>query len=126
MKNALLVLSAIFLCGSIFSTDLPKNPPYVILAINDMTNSQNLEIHDLFSKDTKVKLINSCQQLGLLVFESKDGVRISSFEIEAYLKVKLAGTSYRNKSIVFPEGMTKDKVNQDCRKEVARIQNSNK
>ena len=106
--------------------DLPKNPPYVILTISDMTISQNLEIHELFAKDTKVSLVNSCQQLGLLVFERNDGVRISSLEIKGYLKVKLAATNYRIQSITFPEGMTKDKVNQDCRKEVARIHYSNK
>ena len=125
MKNAILIFVSIIIFGSNFSANLVEELPHVILKINNLSKVQNLEIHDLFSNDTKVNLVNSCQQLGLLVFESKEGVRISSLEIEAYLKVKLAKVNDRNQSMIFPSGMSKDKVNQDCRKEVARIHNSN-
>jgi len=121
-----LILLALFAVPAVFSlkANIKVGQDEIIVQIQNLSSEQNLQILSLFRSDSKVKVINTCSVLGIIVFDSLDKDNFSKLEVEAYVKFKIQKV-FSDKSVVVQQEISKGQVNTLCREKVADLNNSN-
>ena len=97
-----------------FSSDNLTSEQTVIIKINELSQDLNVEIYRFFMNHSDVKVINSCQELGLVVFKfvgsGQLGNQAVSHIVSSILKDQFSVDQVEVKS-----NYSQNDVNVDCR-----------
>ncbi|NND94482.1 MAG: hypothetical protein HKN45_06410 [Flavobacteriales bacterium] len=97
-----------------------SNNEHVVIQLSDFNSEKNLEVYALFEDDAEIRVVNSCDVLGLVVLEPRPNSSRSANEIRAYSSVKLQEILALD-DFVIVEGRSKFDVLVACREEMQRI-----
>ena len=89
-----------------------------IVRIQNFTSEHTLLIHELFKNDSKYVIVNTCEGLGLVVFDTKTNVEVAGAQAGAEIRTTLDQGGIDSLEII--EDMTKIAVMLDCRAAKAR------
>jgi len=92
----------------------------VIVKIDQLTAKQNIDIINLFEKDNKFHVTNTCSILGLVVFSPTAENQDSRLEAAAYIQQKLKRI-IADKAVVVQQDISKGQVNKKCRAKLAAL-----
>ena len=104
----------IFIPFQSFSTDQVISDGTVIVKIKDLTSDLNMDIYQYFLERNDVKVINSCQELGLIVFKSV-GEQNSGSQSIAHVVGALLKDHFSIEEVEVMQDYTMNEVNIDCR-----------
>ncbi|NND77665.1 MAG: hypothetical protein HKN39_05735 [Flavobacteriales bacterium] len=97
-----------------FSTDQVVSDETVIVKIKDLSSDLNVEIYQYFLQRNDVKVINSCQELGLVVFKSVSSQNSGSQAI-AHVVGAILKDQFSIEDVKVMQDYSMNDVNIDCR-----------
>ena len=110
------VLVCAFSVFSIFSlngNDFPSNQT-IIVQIDNLSEEQNVQIFRYFMNHTDLKVINTCQELGLVVFQYKGDDDIAEHGI-SHLVSSLLKEKFNIEEVNWLQDYAQNDVNINCR-----------
>ena len=118
MRTLFTLLLAIFLvfftAQSAYAKLSETENEAIVIKIDGLTQTQNVNIYTLFSERNDLRVINSCQELGLVVIQYRGEAEISkvgiSNMVRALLRDQLSISDFQ-----LMEDYALDAVNTDCR-----------
>lgn len=112
-KMTLVCLFSIFSLASYYANGLEDNKAYVV-KIENLTENQNVQIFRYFMEHHDLKVINSCQELELVVFKyvGNDELNVEGL---SYLINRLLKTEFDISSAELLSDYSQNDVNLNCR-----------
>ena len=104
----------IFIPIQSFSSDGDATQQTVILKINDLTEDLNVEIFMFFTNYNDVMVINSCQELGLVVFKFV-GIDELGSQAVSHLVSAILKEQFSIEQVEIMQDYSMNDVNIDCR-----------
>lgn len=97
-----------------FSSDGNATQQTVILKINDLSEDLNVQIFNFFKVHSDVRVLNSCQELGLVVFKFV-GVEELGSQATSHLVSAILKDQFSIEQVEVMQNYSMNDVNIDCR-----------
>jgi len=112
-KMTLVCLFSIFSLSSYYGNSVEDNKAYVV-KIDNLTQDQNVQIFRYFMEHHDLKVINSCQELELVVFKyiGNDELNVEGL---SYLIKRLLRTEFDISNAELLNDYSQNEVNVNCR-----------
>lgn len=112
-KMTLVCLFSIFILSSYFGNSVDDNKAYVV-KIENLTEDQNVQIFRFFMDHHDLKVINSCQELNLVVFKyvGNDGLNVEGL---SFLINRLLENEFNISNAELLSDYSQNDVNVNCR-----------
>lgn len=91
----------------------------VVVQIQDFDSKKNMAVYTLFDNDQNVVVVNSCDVLGLVVLDLREGADMTRLEAKAYVNVKVKDI-FSSEQFQVRDDMEAMQVLMDCRAEMQR------
>jgi hypothetical protein len=124
MKNTLIAFAASLLLAfnSSPAQEANVNGSALVLVFSDYSEQLNMDLHVAFKNDPSMRIVNSCDALNMVVFQTKEGQAMNKVQAKSYLQVRFKDVLQRESdSYQIREDVSPSEVLMLCREKMQTI-----
>jgi hypothetical protein len=124
MKNTLIALAATLMLAVNSSPAQEANASgsELVLVFSDYSEQLNMDLHVAFKNDPSMRIVNSCDALNMVVFQTKEGHAMNRAQAKSYLQVRFKDVLQRESdSYQVREDVSPSEVLTLCREKMQAI-----